>query len=152
LANLTAGLTWARRLLADRPANADRVGALTQIRSQRVNALENSVRAASVALARFDRQVVLVTIADTDWRRAVVADPSAARGKALHQAVEALHATAAQLEEDLREDVKRTLKTSLFIQLRRDIQVRREAAQELVRQIRSTLRGVRTGVEKVGVD
>lgn len=150
-ANLTAGLAWAKHLLADRPAGADRVGMLTQARSRALTALENSARTVSAKLARFDKQVTLISIEGTEWRRAVVAEPDATRGDDLHLAVEALHATAAQLEEDLREDVKRTLKTSMFTQLRRDIQVRREAARELVRQIRATLGEVRTGVANVGV-
>ncbi|MFF5985924.1 SbcC/MukB-like Walker B domain-containing protein [Prauserella flavalba] len=150
-ANLTAGLAWAKHLLADRPAGADRVGMLTQARSRALTALENSARTVSTKLARFGKQVTLNSIEATEWRRAVVAEPDAIRGDDLHLAVQALHTTAAQLEEDLRDDVKRTLKTSMFTQLRRDIQVRREAAQELVRQIRATLDAVRTGVANVGV-
>ncbi|WP_433261617.1 SbcC/MukB-like Walker B domain-containing protein [Actinosynnema sp. CS-041913] len=150
-AHLTAALQWARRLLADHSATGDRLGALVQARSRALAQLESSVRTTSTALARFDRQVVLVTVDDTEWRRAVVADPGATRGEDLHVAVGKLEATATQLEDDLRDDVKRTLKTSLFTELRRDILVRRDAAQELVRQIRRTLDGVRTGVAKVGV-
>ncbi|MEJ2852405.1 MULTISPECIES: SbcC/MukB-like Walker B domain-containing protein [unclassified Saccharothrix] len=150
-AHLTAALQWARRLLADHSATSDRLGALVQARSRALAQLETSVRTTSTALARFDRQVVLVTVDGTEWRRAVVADPGATRGEDLHVAVEKLEATAQQLEEDLRDDVKRTLKTSLFTELRRDILIRRDAALELVRQIRATLDDVRTGVAKVGV-
>ncbi|UVN53061.1 hypothetical protein [Streptomyces albus] len=93
----------------------------------------------------------MISIENTDWRRAVVADPGAARGEDLHTAVQALEATAGQLEDDLRADIKQTLKTSLFTRLRSDVRLRREAAQELVRKIRSTLSEVRTGVAGVGV-
>ena len=151
-ANLTAGLTWARRMLADRPAGTDRMTALTQARGRLLGQLETSVRAASSALARFGRQVTLVTIDGTDWRRAVVADPEAARGEDLHRTIEGLRKAAEQLEGDLREDVKRAMKTGLFTQLQQDVQLRREAAQELVRKIRETLAGVRTGVANVGVE
>lgn len=150
-AHLTAGLTWARRLLADRPATTDRLAGLTQARDRALAALETSARTVNITLARFDRQVTLVGIEDTDWRRAVVADPGAARGEDLHTAVQALQDTAAQLEEDLRADIKKTLKTSLFTRLRSDVRLRREAAQELVRKIRTTLKTVRTGVAGVGV-
>ncbi|MDT0382128.1 SbcC/MukB-like Walker B domain-containing protein [Streptomyces sp. DSM 42041] len=150
-AHLTAGLAWARHLLSDRPASADRLTTLTQTRDRALAALETSARTVNTALARFDRQVTLVSIEDTDWRRAIVADPGAARGEDLHAAVEALNATAGQLEDDLRADIKQTLKTSLFTRLRSDVRLRREAAQELVRKIRSTLSGVRTGVAGVGV-
>ncbi|WP_433136352.1 SbcC/MukB-like Walker B domain-containing protein [Actinomadura nitritigenes] len=150
-ANLTAGLTWARRLLADKPAGAERLNILTQNRNRALTALENGVRTASSALARFNRQVVLVGIEDTEWRRAVIAEPDATRGEDLDLALQALNAGIAQLEADLRDDVKQTMKTGMFTKLRRDIQVRREAARELVRQIRSTLREVRTGVANVGV-
>jgi hypothetical protein len=150
-AHLTAGLAWARRLLADRPATADRLATLTQGRDRALAAVENSARTVNTALARFDRQVTLVGIEDTDWRRAVVADPGAARGEDLHTAVEALQATATQLAEDLRADIKQALKTSLFTRLRSDVRLRREAAQELVRKIRTTLKEVRTGVAGVGV-
>ena len=44
------------------------------------------------------------------------------------------------------------MKTGLFTQLQQDVQLRREAAQELVRKIRETLAGVRTGVANVGVE
>ncbi|TQM85471.1 putative exonuclease SbcCD C subunit [Saccharothrix saharensis] len=150
-AHLTAALQWARRLLADHSATGDRLGVLVQARGRALAQLESSVRTTSTALARFDRQVVLVTVDGTEWRRAVVADPGASRGEDLHVAVEKLEATAAQLEDDLRDDVKRTLKTSLFTELRRDILIRLDAARELVRQIRRTLDGVRTGVARVGV-
>ncbi|WP_394619085.1 SbcC/MukB-like Walker B domain-containing protein [Lentzea sp. JNUCC 0626] len=150
-AHLTAALNWARRLLQHHAGGTDRLETLRQARARALSLLETSARSTSTALARFDRQVVMETIEGTDWRRAVVADPGAGRGEDLHVAVEKLEATAQQLEEDLRDDVKRTLKTSLFTQLRRDIVVRREAARELVRQIRDTLSGVRTGVADVGV-
>ncbi|MFE7439340.1 SbcC/MukB-like Walker B domain-containing protein [Streptomyces chartreusis] len=150
-AHLTAGLTWARRLLADAAGGTDRLTALTRLRDRHLTTLETSARTASTALARFDRQVTLVSIEDTPWRRAVVADPAAVRGEDVHTTVQALNATAAQLEDDLRADVKQTLKTSLFTRLQRDIQLRREAAWDLVGKIRTTLDGVRTGVADVGV-
>jgi len=151
-ANLTTGLAWARRLLGDQPAGPDRLSTLTQARARALSSLEGNARTASTALARFSRQVTVFTIEETDWRRAVVADPEAVRGEDLHLTVEGLHRAAEQLDADLREDVKQTMKTGLFTQLRRDIQLRREAAQQLVRQIRTTLGGVRTGVAKVGIE
>ncbi|MEH0407383.1 SbcC/MukB-like Walker B domain-containing protein [[Kitasatospora] papulosa] len=150
-AHLTAGLAWARRLLADAAGGTDRLTALTRLRDRHLTTLETSARTASTALARFDRQVTLVSIEDTPWRRAVVADPAAVRGEDVHTTVQALNATAAQLEDDLRADVKQTLKTSLFTRLQRDIQLRREAAWDLVGKIRTTLDDVRTGVADVGV-
>jgi hypothetical protein len=149
-ANLTAGLAWARRLLTD-VAGGDRVTVLTRQRDRDLQTLENTARKASTALARFDRQVTLVGIEDTPWRRAVVADPAALRGEDVPTVLQDLVATAAQLEDDLRADVKQTLKTSLFTRLQRDIQLRRQAAYDLVGKIRSTLGGVRTGVAHVGV-
>jgi hypothetical protein len=151
-ANLTTGLAWARRLLGDQSAGPDRLSTLTQARTRALSSLEGSARTASTALARFSRQVTVFTIEGTDWRRAVVADPEAARGEDLHLTVEGLRRAAEQLDADLRDDVKQTMKTGLFTQLRRDIQLRREAAQQLVRQIRTTLGGVRTGVAKVGIE
>ncbi|MGV9380028.1 SbcC/MukB-like Walker B domain-containing protein [Nonomuraea sp. NPDC003707] len=150
-ANLTSGLRWARRLLADKPASPERMNTLTQNRNRALAALEDKVRTASTALARFNRQIVLVTVEDTEWRRAIIAEPDAARGDDLDLAIQALHASIGQLEEDLRDDVKQTLKTGLFTKLRRDIQLRLDAARELVKQIRATLQEVRTGVANVGV-
>jgi chromosome segregation ATPase len=150
-AHLTAGLAWARLLLADAPGGTDRLAALTRLRDRYLTALENSARTASTSLARFDRQVTLISIEDAPWRRAVVADPASVRGEDVHTTVTALNATAAQLEDDLRADIKQTLKTSLFTQLQRDIQVHREAARNLVDKICATLKGVRTGVADVGV-
>lgn len=151
-ANITAALTWSRRLLAGRPGDGGRVATLTKTRDQALTALENSTRTVNGALARFDQQVDIATISGTQWRRATLAAPNATIGEDLRAAVEALRATSARLRSDLRDDVKATLKTSMFTQLRRDIQDRRELAQELVRQIRSTLAGVRTGIAKVGVE
>ncbi|MFD7431194.1 SbcC/MukB-like Walker B domain-containing protein [Streptomyces sp. NPDC059818] len=150
-AHLTAGLAWARYLLVDAPGGTDRLTTLTRLRDRQMTALETSARTASTALARFDRQVTLISIEDSPWRRAVVADPAAVRGEDVHLAVQALNDTAAQLEDDLRADVKQTLKTSLFTRLQRDIQLRRQAAWELVGKICTTLEGVRTGVADVGV-
>lgn len=150
-ANLTAGLNWARRLLADKPPNPERMNTLIQNRNRARTTLEDKVRTASVALARFNRQIVLVTVEDTEWRRAVIAEPDATRGDDLDLTLQALQASIAQLEEDLRDDVKKTLKTGLFTKLRRDIQLRLDAARVLVRQIRDTLQEVRTGVAGVGV-
>ncbi|GAA2843481.1 hypothetical protein GCM10020220_035870 [Nonomuraea rubra] len=101
-ANLTAGLSWAYRLLAGKPSGPERLNTLVQNRNRALVALENSVRTASAALARFNRQVVLVTVEDTEWRRAIIAEPDATRGDDLDLALQALHASIAQLEEDLR--------------------------------------------------
>lgn len=150
-ANLTAGLIWARRLLNDQPAGPDRLNSLTRSRDRALTTLENNVRRTGSELSRFNRQVTLQSVAETEWRRAIVADPDAVRGEDLRPAVQTLRATAAQLEADLRDDVKQTMKTGLFTQLRRDIQLRREAAQELVNRIHTTLERVRTGVANVGI-
>ncbi|MEV0936387.1 SbcC/MukB-like Walker B domain-containing protein [Streptomyces phaeochromogenes] len=150
-ANLTAGLAWARRLLADAPGGTDRRTVLERQRDRDLALLETAARKASTDLAGFDRQVTLLGIEDTPWRRAVVADPAAVRGQDVPTTVQDLKATAAQLEDDLRADIKQVLKTSLFTRLQRDIQLRRQAAVELVAQIHDTLKDVRTGVAHVGV-
>jgi len=80
-----------------------------------------------------------------------VAAPDAGRGEDLLATVTALRDMARQIGEDLKDDFKRTMKTSLFTNLRRDIVTRRELAQELVRGIRRTLQGIRTDVAQVGV-
>ncbi|MER5459057.1 SbcC/MukB-like Walker B domain-containing protein [Micromonospora sp. NPDC002389] len=121
-------------------------------RGRALTTLETAVRTANHALAAFDQQVDIATLDGTDWRRVTLAATNAAVGEDLLEAVATLRATTARLEADLREDVKATLKTSMFTQLRRDIQERRELARDLVRQIRATLAGVRTGVERVGVE
>lgn len=151
-ANLTAAITWARRITEELPKSrrGDR-DSLAKARGHQLTALEGAVRAASATLARFDRQVTLVTVDGTEWRRAEVAAPEAARGEELGTAMTALRESADLLESDLRDDVKATLKTSMFTQLRKDIQRRREMAQDLVRGIRKTLDTVRTGVAGVGV-
>jgi energy-coupling factor transporter ATP-binding protein EcfA2 len=150
-ANLTTCLAWARRLLADAPGGTDRRTVLVRQRDRDLALLETTARKASTGLAGFDRQVTLLSIEDTPWRRAVVADPAAVRGQDVPAAVQDLKATAAQLEDDLRADIKQVLKTSLFTRLQRDIQLRRQAAVELVTQIHDTLKDVRTGVAHVGV-
>lgn len=150
-ANLTAALAWATHMLAAEPRgnNRDELARLLESRRAR---LETEAKKVSAELTRFDRQVTLQTIPGTDWRRAVVAAPDALGGEDLHLTVLTLQQTAEQLDRDLRDDVKVTLKTSMFTALRRDIATRRAAAQELVRQIRSTLGDVRTGVARVGVE
>ncbi|MFD5482174.1 SbcC/MukB-like Walker B domain-containing protein [Streptomyces hawaiiensis] len=156
-ANLTAGLAWARHLLADRPTGpgagvgADRLATASRARDVALKTLEGAARTANSALARFNRQVILTNISGTGWQRAEVADPAAARGQDLRAAVEALRAAVAQLEQDLRADIKKAIKTSMFAQLQRDVQVRQDLAQQLVRQIGQTLKDVRTGVARVGV-
>jgi hypothetical protein len=148
-ANLTAALAWGARMLAAEPRARDDLTKLLETRRTR---LEAEAKKVSAELTRFDRQVTLQTIPGSDWRRAIVAAPDALDGEDLHTTVLTLRETAHQLETDLRDDVKVTLKTSLFTALRRDIATRRAAAQELVRQIRSTLGDVRTGVARVGVE
>lgn len=156
-ANLTAGLAWARHLLADRPTGpgagvgADRLAAASRARDAALKTLEGAARTANSALARFNRQVILTNVSGTGWQRAEVADPAAARGQDLRTAVEALRAAVAQLEQDLRADIKKAIKTSMFAQLQHDVQVRQDLAQQLVRQIGQTLADVRTGVARVGV-
>ncbi|MFI1200412.1 SbcC/MukB-like Walker B domain-containing protein [Streptomyces sp. NPDC020883] len=150
-ANLTAGLAWARRLLTDAPGGPDRLAELTRQRDRELITLENAARKASSGLAGFDRQVTLISIEDTPWRRAVVADPAAIRGEDVSITLKDLQATAAQIEDDLHADMKQVLKTSMFTRLQKDIQLRREAATELVEKIRTTLKEVRTGVAHVGV-
>jgi len=150
-ATLTAALAWSKRMLATESSSTGR-DELAKILDTRRVRLEAAARGVSVDLARYDRQVTLQTIPGTDWRRAVVAAPDALGGEDLHVTVVMLQQTAAQLESDLRDDVKVTLKTSMFTALRRDIATRRAAAQDLVRQIRATLGGVRTGVARVGVE
>jgi hypothetical protein len=148
--NLTAALTWSRRMLEAESSGTGR-DELARLLDTRRTRLEAAARSVSADLARFDRQVTLQTIPGTEWRRAVVAAPDSFGGEDLHHTVVMLQRTAAQLESDLRDDVKVTLKTSMFTALRRDIATRRAAAQDLVRQIRATLGGVRTGVARVGV-
>ncbi|MEV6929670.1 SbcC/MukB-like Walker B domain-containing protein [Dactylosporangium sp. NPDC051485] len=150
-AHITAAITWSRRILTEE-TGTDRLAALIDARTRALSNLEATIRAANQALARFDQQVDITTLDGTDWRRVTLAATNAAVGEDLLQAVANLRAVTGRLEDDLRGDVKATLKTSMFTELRRDIQSRRELAQELVRQIRATLAGVRTGVERVGVE
>ncbi|RJQ92542.1 SbcC/MukB-like Walker B domain-containing protein [Amycolatopsis panacis] len=150
-ANLTAALSWGSTLLAADPRGHNR-DELTKLVENRRLRLEGEARKVSAALTRFDRQVTVQTIPGTDWRRAVVAAPDALGGEDLHTTVLTLRETAEQLENDLRGDVKSTLKTSMFTALRREIATRRTAAEDLVRQIRVTLEDVRTGVARVGVE
>ncbi|MFD0580944.1 SbcC/MukB-like Walker B domain-containing protein [Dactylosporangium darangshiense] len=150
-AHVTAAIAWSRRILAEE-TSGDRLGALTESRDRALQTLEGTVRTANQALMKFRQQVDIATLDGTDWRRVTLVATNAAVGEDLLQAVATLRATTSRLEADLREDVKATLKTSMFTELRRDIQDRRELAQELVRQIRATLAGVRTGVERVGVE
>ncbi|MEV0941737.1 SbcC/MukB-like Walker B domain-containing protein [Micromonospora wenchangensis] len=150
-ANLTAALTWSRQLLAGKPTTSARMDTLRIARERVQKQLESTMRSVNQALAEFDQQLDSTTLEGTEWRRVTLAAPNAAVGEDLRQAAETLRATAEGLERDLRQDVKATLKTSMFTQLRRDIQTRREAARELVRQIRATLENVRTGVARVGV-
>ncbi|MEV0668115.1 SbcC/MukB-like Walker B domain-containing protein [Actinomadura luteofluorescens] len=150
-AHLTAALEWSRLLLADRHAHADRHAQLVRFRDRALKTVENSARDTSGELARFNRQVMLVSIEGTEWRRAVVAEPDSVRGEDLSDALASLEASIALLEEDLRDDFKQAMRTGMFTRLRKDIQIRREAARELVRQIRETLDGVRTGVANVGI-
>ncbi|MFI7211642.1 SbcC/MukB-like Walker B domain-containing protein [Micromonospora maritima] len=150
-ANLTAALTWSRQLLAGKPTTSARLDTLRIARERVQKQLESTMRSVNQALAEFDQQLDSTTLEGTEWRRITLAAPNAAVGEDLRQAAETLRATAEGLERDLRQDVKATLKTSMFTQLRRDIQTRREAARELVRQIRATLENVRTGVARVGV-
>ncbi|MFI0941351.1 SbcC/MukB-like Walker B domain-containing protein [Streptomyces sp. NPDC021020] len=157
-AHLTAGLAWARHLLTDRASNAgtaavgaDRLATATRVRDGALKHLEGTARTANGTLAKFNRQIILTNVSGTAWQRCEVADPAAARGQDLRTAVEALRAAATQLEQDLRADIKKAIKTSMFAQLQRDVQVRQDLAQQLVRQITTTLQGVRTGVARVGV-
>ena len=149
-ANITAALSWARRILAQRQGTT-RLDTLIANRDRMLRQLENTTRTVNQALAAFDQQLDIATLENTDWRRVTLAAPNAAVGDDLRHAATTLRTTVAGLEADLRHDIKGILKTSTFIQLRRDIQQRREAAQELVRQIRATLQNVRTGVARVGV-
>ncbi|MEU7587735.1 SbcC/MukB-like Walker B domain-containing protein [Micromonospora sp. NPDC049230] len=149
-ANITAALSWARRILAQRQGTT-RLDTLIGNRDRMLRQLENTTRTVNQALAAFDQQLDITTLENTDWRRVTLAAPNAAVGDDLRHATATLRTTVAGLEADLRHDIKGILKTSTFIQLRRDIQQRREAAQELVRQIRATLQNVRTGVARVGV-
>ncbi|GAA3781319.1 hypothetical protein GCM10022225_82150 [Plantactinospora mayteni] len=148
--NVTAALSWARRILAQRQGST-RLDSLIGNRDRTLRQLENTTRTVNQALAAFDQQLDITTLETTDWRRVTLAAPNAAVGDDLRHAAATLRTTVAGLEADLRHDIKGILKTSTFIQLRRDIQQRREAAQELVRQIRATLQNVRTGVARVGV-
>jgi ABC-type dipeptide/oligopeptide/nickel transport system ATPase component len=150
-ANLTAALAWSRQLLADKPTTTARLDTLKTTRERTQKQLETTMRSVNQALAPFDQQLDSTTLDGTEWRRITLAAPNAAVGEDLRQAAETLRATAEGLERDLRQDIKATLKTSMFTQLRRDIQTRREAARDLVRHIRATLKNVRTGVAQVGV-
>lgn len=97
-------------------------------------------------LVCFGRRVTLIGIVRARWRRAVVADPGAARGEDLHTAVQALEAAAGQFEDVLRAEIGQALKTSVFTRLRSGVCPRPEAARELVRTVRSALGEVRSGV------
>ncbi|MFD1364406.1 SbcC/MukB-like Walker B domain-containing protein [Actinoplanes sichuanensis] len=150
-ANITAAISWSRRILAAE-TTAQRHDVHATDRDRALTTLESAVRTANQALAKYDQQVNISTIDGPGWRRVTLAAVNAAVGDDLFQAITALRAAVSRLEVDLREDLKATLKNAMLNELRRDIRTRRELARELVRQIRETLAGVRTGVERVGVE
>ncbi|MER8182393.1 hypothetical protein [Kitasatospora sp. NPDC094015] len=71
--------------------------------------------------------------------------------KTLRQALSDLDVAITSLEDDFNEQVQTEIKGVVFSKLRKDINVRIHTAEKIVKEIRTTLTKVRTGVARVGV-
>jgi Putative exonuclease SbcCD, C subunit len=121
--------------------------------------LERNIRISLVALLPMNRQVSSEELPGTRWRHVVVAEYAAGDGtaahplrtKPLHTALDDLSLAVTTLESDFNEQVQTEVKGVVFSELRKDINVRINLAEEIVSELSGTLEGVRTGVAQVGV-
>ncbi|WP_369182853.1 SbcC/MukB-like Walker B domain-containing protein [Streptomyces sp. Y1] len=122
-------------------------------------ALEGRVRTVLEKLLEIRRHVTTEEDPRSGWRRVVVTEhghdqetgTASVGAKTLRQALSELDVAITSLEEDFNEQVQTEIKGVVFSELRKDINVRIHTAEEIVKEIRTTLTKVRTGVAQVGV-
>ncbi|MEV8509719.1 SbcC/MukB-like Walker B domain-containing protein [Actinoplanes sp. NPDC051475] len=104
---------------------------------------------------RMGRHVVEQEIGTAGLRRIVLADSTTAletgQAKTLKQAAADISRSLQSLQHDYDEQLRKEIKDSLLVQLRGQINTRIQLAHTIVDGIATTLKGVRTGVERVGV-
>ncbi|MFJ9777192.1 SbcC/MukB-like Walker B domain-containing protein [Kitasatospora sp. NPDC101157] len=154
------GIHVARLILEQRGLSAELRAEQARLdeRSAR-GALEGRIRKALEQLLRIRRHVTTEEAPGTGWRRIVVSEhghdietgTSALGAKTLRQALDEVESTIASLEADFNDQVQSEVKDVVFSELRKDINVRIHTAEQIVNDIRTTLKDVRTGVARVGV-
>ncbi|BFV56373.1 hypothetical protein KCMC57_up14770 [Kitasatospora sp. CMC57] len=121
--------------------------------------LESRVRMVLEKLLEIRRHVTTEEDPRTGWRRVIVTEygrdqetgTASVGAKTLRQALADLDIAITSLEDDFNEQVQTEIKGVVFSELRKDINVRIHTAEQIVSDIRNTLKNVRTGVARVGV-
>ncbi|WP_033354787.1 SbcC/MukB-like Walker B domain-containing protein [Kitasatospora aureofaciens] len=154
------GIHVARLILEQRGLSAELRAEQARLDEQSARgALEGRIRKALEQLLRIRRHVTTEEAPGTGWRRIVVTEhghdvetgTSALGAKTLRQALGEVESTIASLEADFNDQVQSEVKGVVFSELRKDINVRIHTAEQIVNDIRTTLKDVRTGVARVGV-
>lgn len=149
--DLAAATAVAKRLAPSVPAQSVRE------HLQRESArLVNELRPVAEVFIRMGRHVSEEEFGTGRLRRIVLTDSdtsldAAAPARPLRQAVADISRRLDGLQRDYDDQLRTEIKGSMFTQLRAQIVARIDLAKQIVAAIDATLKGVRTGVERVGV-
>ncbi|WP_203833967.1 SbcC/MukB-like Walker B domain-containing protein, partial [Actinoplanes campanulatus] len=117
--------------------------------------LNTELRRVADVFLRMGRHIIDQEFGTGGLRRIVLADSANAaetgNGMSLRQAVSDISGRLERLQNDYDEQLRKEIKESLLVQLRGQILTRIQLAHDIVDGISDTLKGVRTGVENVGV-
>ncbi|GIE51548.1 hypothetical protein Ani05nite_50820 [Amorphoplanes nipponensis] len=117
--------------------------------------LNTELRRVAEVFLRMGRHIIDQEFGTAGLRRIVLAESVTAadtgNGKSLKQAVDEISDRLERLQNDYDEQLRKEIKGSLLEQLRGQILTRIQLADDIVKGISKTLKGVRTGVENVGV-
>jgi hypothetical protein len=160
-AGITPALDVARQLVEQRSLHGgDRVQLAEEAVDRALRELDTRVRRVRADLTRTGRDIALDDDPQGDWKQVMVTEPGSAApdpglavpsSRPLRVALRELERSIQGLEADFNEQVRTEVKGALFTDLRRHINERITLAEQVVDDIRATLKGVRTGVARVGV-
>ncbi|GAA0325202.1 hypothetical protein GCM10010302_75380 [Streptomyces polychromogenes] len=144
----------ARLILEQRGQSPDMESARAHEQSSRAT-VDSCIRRLLPDLLRIGLHVSCEDLADSGWRRVVVSQQLEGHGlsgaRELRDALTTAGMAVTKLEHDFNEQVQSEVKGVVFSELRRAINVRIALAEKIVADIRRTLKGVRTSVERVGI-
>lgn len=145
---LTQALAFSRRVYSGVPSNE-----ASKARRAAEEQMESRIRGLDRQMTEHGEDVVVTSLPGTDgWRSCLVQQTDGSVARNVHSVLESTDRRIDQLENDLDDRLRRTVKATLLSDLRRDVTTRMQLAAKIVADTRATLKGLRTGVANVGVE
>lgn len=153
-----AASTTAKTILAGRGLTAEEpVDKRETALGRALRELDTRIRNVRDKLFRIGRHIELEEVPETGWRQVVITEQShtpasATSTKSLQALLDELARSIHTLESDFDEQLRIEVKGAIFTDLRKHINIRIALAEQIVADIQKTLKDVRTGVARVGIE